>query len=132
MRIVSEVGSAYVGTGTVMTIDRVGGVLVARLGARYDAFHEEEASRFEDELIAAVAGVKSPRVVLDLSQTEYFSSSTIETLFRLWKTMEASGDAKMAFAAPSAFCRETVTTARLNDLWPIYDTVDAAVKELRS
>jgi anti-anti-sigma factor len=132
MRIVSIVGGTSVGAEAVMTIDRIGGVLVARVGARYDAFHEAEGIAFERELTDAVASQETPRVVLDLSQTEYFSSATIETLFRLWKKMEAKGNAKMAIAAPTPFCREIVTTARLNDLWPLFDSVDVAIETIRS
>lgn len=120
------------GAGPVMTIDRMGEVFVARLGPRYDAFHEAETMQFEEELSKAVAVADSPRLVLDLSKTEYFSSATIETLFRVWKRMEAKESPRMAIAAPTPFCREIVTTSRLDDLWPIYDDVESAVADLRS
>ena len=132
MRIVNVVGVAKLGAGPVMTIDRIGEVLVARLGPRYDAFHETESTAFEQELSQAVDDCPARRIVLDLSQTEYFSSATIETLFRIWKKMESNGDARMAIASANPFCREIVTTARLDDLWPLYPDVDAAVAALKS
>src|SRR4051812_11085273 len=103
-----------------MTIDRVGGVLVARLDRRYDAFHEMETAGFESAVCAALAADKPPRLVLDLAKTDYFSSATIEAFFRIWKKMESLGKAKMAIAAAGPFCREIITTARLDDLWPLY------------
>jgi len=115
-----------------MTIDRKDGVLVARLDARYDAFHEVETARFEEQLSGAVADEDRPRLVLDMARTEYISSATIETLFRVWRKMQQHGEAKMVLAATTPFCREIVTTARLNDLWPLYDDVDAAVAAVKS
>jgi anti-anti-sigma factor len=115
-----------------MTIDRIGEVHVARLEQRYDAFHEAEAQQFESELCKAAAESLSPRIVLDLSKTEYFSSATIETLFRVWRKMEAKEGAKMVIAAASPFCREIVTTARLDELWPLFPDVDQAVAALKS
>lgn len=132
MRIVKQDRLREMGAEPVMTIDRIGEVLVARLGARYDAFHESEAQMFESELCGAVTETVAPRIVLDLSKTEYFSSATIETLFRVWRKMEAKGNAKMAIAAASPFCSEIVTTARLDDLWPMYPDVDSAVAAIKS
>ena len=132
LRIVNEESTTLVGAEAVMTIDRLGGAIVARLDARYDAFHETEAAAFEELLTAAIEGQPSPRVVLDLSKTDYFSSATIETLFRVWKKMEANGDAKMAIAAASPFCREIIATARLDNLWPMFDDVETAVEGIRN
>ena len=113
-----------------MTIDRIGEVLVARLGPRYDAFHETESVEFEQALSAAIADSAAPRVVLDLTNTEYFSSATIETLFRVWKKMEAKGSAKMALAGATPFCKEIIETARLDNLWPVFPDVDPAVASM--
>jgi len=113
-----------------MTVDRMGEVVVARLGRRYDAFHEAESAEFEQQLTAAVADSPSPRVVLDLSKTEYFSSATIESLFRVWRKMEAKGSAKMALAGATSFCKEIIETARLDNLWPLHADVDSAVASM--
>lgn len=113
-----------------MTIDRIGEVVVARLGVRYDAFHEAEAAALEKSLIEAVAGSAKPRLVLDLSKTEYFGSATIETLFRVWKKMESLGPSKMALAAPTPFCEEIIEVAKLDNLWPKFADVDSAVASL--
>ena len=115
-----------------MTIDRIGEALVARMGPRYDAFHEADSARFEEELSKAVAETQTPRVVLDMSKTDYFSSAMIETLFRVWKKMEAKGDSKMALAGPSPFCREIIATARLEQLWPMFPDVESAVAGIRN
>jgi anti-sigma B factor antagonist len=113
-----------------MTIDRIGEVIVARLGTRYDAFHETEAAELEKDLCAAVGDSAKPRLVLDLSKTEYFGSSTIETLFRVWKKMESIGPSMMALAAPSPFCSEIIDVARLDSLWPKFTDVDSAVASM--
>jgi anti-anti-sigma factor len=114
-----------------MTIDRIGEAIVARMGPRYDAFHEADSARFEEELLRAVATTQTPRVVLDMSKTDYFSSAMIETLFRVWKKISANGDGRMVLAGASPFCREIIATARLEQLWPLFPDVESAVAGIR-
>jgi anti-anti-sigma factor len=106
------------------------GVTVITLGSAYenlDGTHLEELSK----VILDVANTADPpRVVLDLSRTEFFGSSFIEVLFRAWNRLNAREKGRFAISGLTPYCREIIDTTHLDRLWKLYDTSDSAVAAL--
>ena len=72
-----------------------------------------------------------PLVVLDLTHVEFFSSSFIELMFRLLKRLKSRGG-KLAICNLHPYCREVLEITNLHTLWPLADTREEAITELKS
>lgn len=114
-----------------MTIDQQGDVQIVRMDASYSAFREEILDEAEQAMLRAVESSPRPRIVLDFSQTDYFSSMFIEVLFRVWNRVRTR-NGRFAICALQPVCREILETAKLDSIWDIYPTVDEAVKVQQS
>lgn len=86
---------------------------------------EDILPRVSDGLLAAT--YDSPKAVLiDLQGIEFFGSSFIEVLFRVWNTARSKG-AKFALCNVAPYCREIFTVTNLERLWGIHDSREQAV-----
>lgn len=68
------------------------------------------------------------RLVLDISSTEFFSSSFIEVLLRVWKRLNSKPKAQMGFVGVQPYCLEVFNVTHLDKLWSIFDSQQAASK----
>jgi len=117
------------GTRFMAEITREQDVTVVDLDQAYDALDTQGIQRIESLLITKVATAEPPRVVIDMSHTEYIGSRFIEVLFRTWKQIrERQG--QMALCGLSPFCKDVLTAARLDKIWPIHATRAEAVAEV--
>lgn len=114
-----------------MKVEQVDGVTVARLDADYSALDEEHLEETQSQLFALVDRSEQPLLVLDFSQTEFFSSTFIEVIFRVWNRLNKRSG-KLALAGLQPFCLDILKTAKLDTLWRIYSDVDEAVTSLKS
>ena len=73
-----------------------------------------------------------PQLVLDLANTEFFGSSFIEVLFRVWKRLSGKPGSKLAIVGLQPYCREVIAATRLDTFWQIYDTRQAACEAFNS
>ncbi|MBS0205426.1 MAG: STAS domain-containing protein [Planctomycetes bacterium] len=85
-----------------------------------------------NQLIAVAQDANPPLLVLDLTVTEFFGSSFIEILFRVWKRLNSRADgnapaAKFAICGLQEHCREVMEVTHLDKLWPLYATRAEAV-----
>jgi anti-anti-sigma regulatory factor len=64
-----------------------------------------------------------------MSSTEFFGSSFIEVLFRVWKRLTSNPGAHLGICAMQPYCREVLHVTHLDTLWQIYDTYQAASDE---
>jgi anti-anti-sigma factor len=72
-----------------------------------------------------------PWLVVDLSNVEFFGSSFIELLFRIWKRIQHRAG-RFALCGLSPYCQEVLSVTNLDTLWPNYPTREQAVVELSS
>ncbi|GIX03316.1 MAG: hypothetical protein KatS3mg113_0322 [Planctomycetaceae bacterium] len=107
-------------------------VTVIRLEAPCRLIEEPLIESLQDELLGLAQNLYPPVVVLDLSLVEFFSSSFIEVLFRVWNRLQQHPDGKMVLASVHPYCREVLEVTHLDKLWPIYHTANEAVKTLAS
>jgi len=69
--------------------------------------------------------------VVDLSGVDFFGSSFIELLYRVWSRLHNRGG-QFALCGLSPYCREVIEVTNLNTLWPLYASVDEAVAGVKA
>ena len=104
-------------------------VSIVELLAHYDSLDLNVLDEFAETLVAAAVEADPPWLLLDMSQTEYVSSSFIELLVRAWRVIERR-EGRMALCGVQPFCLEVLETTRLDVLWPIYPTRGEALAGL--
>ena len=66
------------------------------------------------------------KVVIDLSQINYFGSSALGLFVKMWKRVSGTGG-KMAVVCASEAQREIFEVTRLNMIWPILNSREEAL-----
>jgi len=80
-------------------------------------------------LLSAVDGAR-PSVLVDLSHVEFFGSSFIEVLFRVWNRVQQS-QGRFSLCALTPNCAEVIEVTNLDRLWPTFPTREAALQALQ-
>ena len=62
-----------------------------------------------------------------MASTEFFGSSFIESLFRVWKKLNPKPGAKFAISGLQPYCKEVLEVTHLDRLWPLPANRAAAV-----
>ncbi|MFV0442942.1 MAG: STAS domain-containing protein [Planctomycetaceae bacterium] len=83
------------------------------------------------EAMMQAAEMDPPLVVVDLDGVEFFSSSFIEMLFRLWSRLNKR-EGRFALATLSPNCREILEVTNLQRLWKVCPTRMEAIVWLKS
>jgi anti-sigma B factor antagonist len=105
------------------------GITVIELGPRYESLDQASLMEFGGLLLSEASHADPPLLVLDLIQTSYVGSSSIELLVRAWKRLKAR-DGTMALCGVQPFCAEVFEVTRLNGLWATYATRETALSAL--
>jgi anti-anti-sigma factor len=110
-------------------ISTVDGVTLVTFGPDYRNMTEEVVPQATKSLLEAVGGENS-RLVIDLEHTEFFGSSFIEILFRVWKRLKERGG-RFALCHVSPYCAEVLQVTHLDSLWPIRNSIPEAIEATR-
>lgn len=113
-----------------MKIDQENGIQIVRMDATYTAFHEDVLDEAEQTMLQSVETHPVPRIVLDFSQTDYFSSMFIEVLFRVWNRVRNRGG-QFTICGLQPVCLDILQIAKLDSIWDIVPTVDDAIVQPR-
>lgn len=105
------------------------GATIVKLGAQYDALDEPTMAELSRQLNAAALQSDPPVVIVDFSQTGYVGSSFIEELVRTWKQLKQR-EGTFALCSLGTFCADVFRIAKLDQLWPCYDSVSEALDAL--
>lgn len=92
-----------------------------------DEVRLQEACRELEEIAETSA---PPWMVVDLSAAEYFGSSFVEALLRLWERVCSRDDARFAVGGIQQYCREALEVTRVDRLIQLFATRDEAVAAL--
>ena len=92
---------------------------------------DDSLRKFGEALLTEAERADPPRLVVDLSQTEYIGSDFLELLVRAWRRLK-DRDGIMALCDMRPFCLEVLENTRLSSLWPAYATREEAVAALKT
>jgi anti-anti-sigma factor len=107
------------------------GVTIAAFKPGNSQIDERIVDSVNRQLVELAAGLPSPALVLDLTHVEFFGSSFIEAMFRVWKRLQTSAGAKFALCGLQPYCREVLEVTHLDQLWTITATRAEAIAALR-
>ena len=105
---------------------RRGNVTVVVFGEGMKHLDETNVQDVGQKLLQLTDTLPHPLLVLDMQATEFFGSSFIESLFRVWKKLNTNPAAKFGNAGLQPYCREVLEVTHLDKLWPLFDTREAA------
>jgi len=105
----------------VSRADDGGGVPILLLEGDFDTFEADDVRRELDALLTN----ESPSVILDLHRMTFANSTTIACFISSQKKARALGG-ELRFAAPREFFQKTLSTLGLDQVFPIFATVEAA------
>lgn len=104
-------------------------VTVIGLGPGYGSVDEKVLDGgLRAALLDTAESADPPLVVLDLSHTNFFGSSFIEILFRIWNRLQARPGGSFAICGVTSYCLEVLKVTHLDSLWKVYPTRDEAVR----
>lgn len=115
-------------TGGPLTEIREGDVTILVFGPELSQIDETNVADLGGRLNAVAEGLPNPQLILDMSTVEFFGSSFIDALFRVWKKMTARPHAQLAIAGLQPYCRDVLKITRLDSLWQIFDSRDSALE----
>jgi anti-sigma B factor antagonist len=108
-----------------------GSVTVIALGPAYKVVDEHVLDTgLGESLIELADDADPPLVVLDLSNTQFFGSSFIEVLFRLWTRLQSRGGGRFAICGLTPHCLDVLKITHLDTLWRLTATREEAVRAL--
>lgn len=106
------------------------GVTIVVFGPDLASITEDRIPAISEAMLT-VADADPPRVVIDLSAVEFFSSSFIEVIFRLWNRVHRRPEGRMALCGLTKYCLEVLQVTNLDELWEIFPDRDSALAALR-
>jgi anti-anti-sigma factor len=115
---------------TAPEVVRDGNVTVVTLGSHFKIIDEHALEGgIGESLLEIAASVEPAAVVLDLSEVQFFGSSFIEILLRVWNRLnERSG--RFAICSLCENCDDVLKVTHLDTLWPVYPTRRDAIADL--
>ena len=116
----------------LLNVRRVNSISVVEFGDRCKLIEDAILEPIGSELLQAARTAQSPRLILDLSRTTFFGSGFLEVLLRTWKELQQRPDARMVLCGVQTYCREVLEITHLDQLWPLIDNCEAAVKQLEA
>ena len=107
------------------------GVTIVELGPEYENLEESLLDQIQAYLLETADEIDPPYLVVDLSRTQFFGSSFIEVLFRVWNRIKKR-DGRFALCALRDYCDEVIQITNLDRVWGIYPDQDSAVDGINS
>lgn len=102
-----------------LSVVKEGDVTVVVFGPEQRHLDEVGLEKISRQLVEVAQSASPPLLVLDMSPTEFFGSSFIEALFRVWKKLNTQPGAKFAISGLQPYCREVLEVTHLDRLWPL-------------
>lgn len=102
-------------------------VVILKFTGEFDTFNLPAFSERIDRMIAA----GDNQLVLDLHLLKFINSAALGYLIKTSKSVKAS-DGEVVLARPSKFIRKTLTTLGLDDVFKIFESVEAGISHFRT
>ncbi len=110
-----------------LSVMKEGDVTVVVFGSGQRQLDEVGLERIGRQLVEVAQSASPPRLVLDMTPTEFFGSSFIELLFRVWKKLNTQPGARFAISGLQPYCKEVLEVTHLDRLWPLPATLAEAI-----
>lgn len=114
-----------------VTHQEVNGVQILTIGSEKLSIDELNLEEISQQLLDLVVSIP-PQIVVNMEYVDFYGSSFIETLFRVWNRIKSNPKGQFAIAGLQEYCHEILKITNLDSVWPVYDDVDAAVAALSS
>ncbi len=114
-----------------VTHETIDGVQVLTIGSEALSIDELNLEGISQQLLDFVVSIP-PQVVINMQHVEFYGSSFIETLFRIWNRIKGNEDGAFGIAGLQPYCREILKMTNLDSVWAIYDDVEEAVSAISS
>jgi anti-sigma B factor antagonist len=108
------------------------GATIAVIRPNHAQIDETQVDLVNRRLLELASTTDQPVFVLDLTHVEFFGSSFIEGIFRVWKRLQGRQGSKFAICGLRPYCREVLEITHLDRLWPLYATRDEALAQLQA
>jgi anti-sigma B factor antagonist len=105
------------------------GVTIIEAGSSGESLGEGTLEEFARTVLTEADQAVPPRLLIDLSQTDFIGSSFIELLVRAWKRVTMRGG-EMAVCGVQPFCAEVLSITRLDTIWKIHSGRSEAIAAL--
>ena len=106
-------------------------VTIIEFGEDYDSLDYQTLEQIGELLLSEATHADPPKLILDLSETQFIGSSFIELLIRTWKRLKERGGT-MVLCGVQSFCTEVLQITQLTTIWKIYpsrtEALDAVTK----
>ncbi|SFJ59927.1 STAS domain-containing protein [Planctomicrobium piriforme] len=114
-----------------VALDQIYGVTVISFVGSSVALHGDLVQAISGPLLETAAD-EHPRILLDLKSVEFFNSSFIELLFRIWNRIRGKESAQFALCNVHPYCREVLDVTNLTTVWKLFPTRDDALNAMQS
>lgn len=111
----------------VVNQETIEGVRVISFGPDMLNIREDVIPDVTAHLLEA-SQAEPPRLVVDMSHVEFFSSSFIEVLFQVWNRIKSRDGGRFALCCLHPYCCEILTITNLHTVWSLYETREEAVR----
>jgi anti-anti-sigma factor len=106
------------------------GVTILAFDPPVKTMDEATLGQYTEALLKA-GDADPPFVVLDLDGTEFFSSSFIEVMFRIWNRLKARAG-RFAICGLHPYCQQVLEITNLHRIWPLTKTRAEAIARLKA
>lgn len=103
------------------------GVTVAVFRPNYSHLDESVVEHVNRQLVELATGLPASALVLDMTHVEFFGSSFIEAMHRVWKRLQSNAGSKFAICGLQPYCLEVLQITHLDQLWTICPSRSEAV-----
>lgn len=104
-------------------------ITIVEVGPEYDSLDLAKINEFGGTLLSAVAQADPPKVLLDLSATNFIGSSFLGLLIRAWKRLR-DRRGTLALCHVNDICGDVLRASKLDMIWQIFPDREAAIRQL--
>ncbi|HEX5445666.1 MAG TPA: STAS domain-containing protein [Pirellulales bacterium] len=104
-------------------------VTIVAVDTHYDSLDEAKLDQFSKLLLSTVDRAKTPVVLLDLAEADFIGSTFLGILVRAWKRLR-DRQGRLALCHVNQVCGDVLRASKLDTIWEIFPSREAAVREL--
>jgi anti-anti-sigma factor len=109
-------------------VEDVAGVRVISLSGRFTNINGATVAEVTGPLLTAVEDAGVSKVVIDLYSVQFFNSSFIELLFRIWNRVKTREGGRFALCNVHPYCKDVLDVTNLSAVWKVFPNRESAVE----